>query len=56
MDRGYIDYEKFEQLTQRGVTYVTKMKKNLKYSILSDTMYQTSEGLMEVRIQNVEFV
>lgn len=27
MDRAYIDYEKFEQLTQRGVTYVTKMKK-----------------------------
>ena len=56
MDRAYIDYEKFEQLTQRGVIYVTKMKKNLKYSILSDTMYQTQEGLMEVRIQNVEFV
>ena len=28
MDRAYIDYEKFEQLTQRGVVYVTKMKKN----------------------------
>ena len=56
MDRAYVDYEKFEQLTQRGVIYVTKMKKNLKYSILSDTMYQTPEGLMEARIQNVEFV
>lgn len=56
MDRAYIDYEKFEQLTQRGVTYVTKMKKNLKYKILSDTMYQTPDGLMEVRIQNVEFI
>ena len=56
MDRAYIDYEKFEQLTQRGVTYVTKMKKNLKYKILSDTMYQTPDGQMEVRIQNVEFI
>ena len=56
MDRAYIDYEKFEQLTQRGVIYVTKMKKNLKYRILSDTMYQTPDGLMKVRIQNVEFV
>lgn len=55
MDRAYIDYEKFEQLTQRGVTYVTKMKKSLKYSILSDTMYQTPDGLMEVRIQHVVF-
>lgn len=55
MDRAYIDYEKFEQLTRRGVIYVTKMKKNLKYTILSDTMYQAPDGLMEVRIQNVEF-
>lgn len=33
MDRAYIDYEKFEQHTQRGVIYVTKMKIKLKYSI-----------------------
>lgn len=55
MDRAYIDYEKFEQLTQRGVTYVTKMKSNLKYDIESDTMYITPDGLMEVRIQQVCF-
>lgn len=55
MDRAYIDYEKFEQLTQRGVIYVTKMKKSMKYSIESDMMYQTPDGLMEVRIQNVGF-
>ena len=56
MDRAYIDYEKFEQLTQRGVIYVTKMKKSLKYSIESDIMYQTPDGLMEVRIQSVTFI
>lgn len=55
MDRVYIDYEKFEQMTQRGVIYVTKMKKNLNYIILSDTMYQTPKGLMKVRIQQVTF-
>ena len=55
MDRAYIDYEKFEELTQKGVIYVTKMKKSLNYSIISDTMYQTPDGLMEVRIQNVTF-
>lgn len=55
MDRAYIDYEKFEQLTQRGVTYVTKMKKSLRYTVERDTMYQTSDGLMEVRIQYVTF-
>ena len=53
MDRAYIDYEKFEQLTQRGVAYVTKMKKSLKYKILKDTAYQTPDGLMEVRVQSV---
>ena len=31
MDRAYIDYARFEELTNRGVTYVTKMKKNLVY-------------------------
>lgn len=56
MDRAYIDYEKFQQLTKLGVVYVTKMKKSLKYTILNDTMYQTPDGLMEVRIQYVEFV
>ena len=56
MDRAYIDYGKFQQLTERGVIYVTKMKKNLRYCILSDIMYQSTKGLMEVRIQHVEFV
>ncbi|MDE6301475.1 MAG: IS4 family transposase [Muribaculaceae bacterium] len=55
MDRAYIDYGKFQQLTDRGVIYVTKLKKNLKYTILDDMMYQTPDGLMEVRIQLVEF-
>lgn len=56
MDRAYIDYEKFQQLSGRGVIYVTRMKKSLKYTVLEDTMYQTPDGLMEVRVQTVEFV
>jgi hypothetical protein len=55
MDRVYIDYEKFEQLTNNQVIYVTKMKKSLKYEILSDTIYQAPEGVMEVRVQEVKF-
>ena len=55
MDRAYIDYEKLEQLTQRGVIYVTKMKKSLKYEILNDKMYQTPSGLMQQGIQHVAF-
>ena len=55
MDRAYIDYEKFEQLTERGVIYVTKMKKSLKFSIQKDVMWQNADGLMEVRVQYVTF-
>ena len=55
MDRAYIDYGKFEQLTEKQVIYVTKMKKSLKYEILGDTIYQTPEGVMEVRVQEVRF-
>jgi len=55
IDRAYIDYEKFEELTQRGVIYVTKMKKNLNYNILQDAIYQTPDGLIETRMQHVTF-
>jgi transposase DDE domain len=54
-DRAYMDYEKFEELSQRGAIYVTKMKKSLRYSLLSDTMVQAPEGLMELRLQEVIF-
>ena len=36
LDRAYINYAKFEELTERGVVYVTKMKKNLNFEILVD--------------------
>lgn len=32
LDRAYIDYAKFEEMTSRGVIYVTKIKKNLVYN------------------------
>jgi hypothetical protein len=35
MDRAYINYEKFEELTDRNVVYVTKMKKNCNSRIIS---------------------
>ena len=54
-DRAYMDYKKFESLSQRGAIYVTKMKKNLRYRLLSDTMVQAPEGLMELRLQEVIF-
>jgi hypothetical protein len=55
IDRAYIDYAKFEEFTQRGVIYVTKMKKNLVYKVGSDTMYMSENGLMQYRVQHVTF-
>ena len=55
MDCAYIDYEKLEELTNRGVTYVTKMKKNLTYLLWNDTIWQNSNGKMQYRIKWVTF-
>ena len=55
LDRAYINYAKFEELTDRGVVYVTKMKKNLNYEALVDCMHQNARGLMEYREQVVVF-
>ena len=55
LDRAYINYAKFEELKDRGVVYVTKMKKNLNYEVLVDWMYQTPQGEMEYREQVVVF-
>ena len=55
MDRAYINYDKFEELTEQNVVYVTKMKKNLKYELLLDFMEITPAGKMEYREQIVVF-
>ena len=46
MDRAYIDYAQFQRLTEEGVCYVTKMKKNLKYQELSSVAYVSKDGLV----------
>lgn len=55
MDRAYINYRKFEKLTEKGVVYVTKMKKNLTYETLVDCMEMNTDGKMEYREQVVVF-
>ena len=55
LDRAYIDYAKFEEMTQRGTVYVTKMKKNLVFKILNDVIYQDRCGKMDLRVQYVVF-
>ena len=46
MDRGYVDVAQFQRLTEEGVCYVTKMKKNLKYEVLKSVTYINAEGLV----------
>ena len=55
IDRAYIDYAKFEELSRNGVVYVTKMKKSLVYEVDSDMMIMLPDGTMEYRIRNVTF-
>ena len=55
LDRAYIDYAKFEELTRRDVVYVTKMKKNLTFETVSDVMCIHPDGLMGYRVQHVIF-
>ena len=51
-----IDYSKLEELTGRGVIYVTKMKKRMRYVLWEDIMWQNPKGQMEVRIRHVTFI
>ena len=46
MDRAYIDYAQFQRLTEEGVCYVTKMKKNLSYKEISSIAYVSRDGLV----------
>lgn len=46
MNRGYVDIAQFQRLTEEGVCYVTKMKKNLKFEILESVSYTNTEGLV----------
>ena len=55
LDRAYIDYEKFEQMTQRGIVYVTKMKSNLKYETRWDINYQNTDGKLAYNVKEVVF-
>ena len=46
IDRAYIDIAQFERLTEEGVCYVTKMKKNLKYEVIESVTYVSPNGLV----------
>src|SRR6476620_4135670 len=61
-DRGYIDYEWFRKLSQRGVFFVTRLKKNCHYrvveqrravrGIIRDELVEVSDRYKEERNKN----
>ena len=53
IDRGYIDYERFEELTKKGSRLWHEDEE--KPQIYHTLRHQTPEGLMEIRIQHVTF-
>ena len=55
MDRAYIDYRVFEQFSQDGVFYVTKMKKNLRYKKLDGHIEMNLDGLAVLTDHQVLF-
>jgi hypothetical protein len=55
IDRAYIDYAQFQRFTEEGVCYVTKMKKNLKYTVISSVMSVNEKGLVTARDERIVF-
>lgn len=55
MDRAYIDYKVFEQFTQDGVFYVTKMKKNQRFEIQKKLYRVNENGLVVLSDAEVIF-
>src|SRR5574344_194500 len=55
IDRAYIDIAQFQRLTEEGVCYVTKMKKNLNYEVLESVTYVNPKGLVTHIDQKVRF-
>lgn len=55
MDRAYIDYKLFEQFTQDGVFYVTKMKKNQRFETQQSCYRVNEKGLVVLNDAKVTF-
>ena len=53
MDRGYTDYRWFEQLSEKGIYFVTRLKKNAKYRVIERWEVDHGNGLTSD--QSIEF-
>jgi hypothetical protein len=55
VDRGYIDYNWLYSLTKQGIYFVTRMKKNMKYTVLGQQECSEKNGVLadhRVRLAN----
>jgi hypothetical protein len=50
IDRGYIDYEWFADLTEQGVFFVTRMKDNADYVVIEDRELPRRKGLLRDQV------
>ena len=50
IDRGYIDYEWFANLTEQGVFFVTRMKDNADYVVIEDRELPRRKGLLRDQV------
>ncbi len=55
IDRAYIDIAKFQRLTEEGICYVTKMKRNLTYEVNDSVTYVNPDGLVTHIDQKIRF-
>lgn len=46
MDRGYMDYAWFNQLTNKGVYFVTRLKSNARYKVIEHHVVQKNKGII----------
>ena len=54
MDRAYIDYKEFEELTKKGVFYVTRMKKNMSSKQIDGCYIVNEQGLVVLKDTTVQ--
>ena len=50
IDRGYIDYEWFAELSEQGVFFVTRMKDNADYMVMEDRELPRRKGLLRDQV------
>ena len=53
MDRGYTDYKWFEELSEKGIYFVTRLKTNAKYRVVERHVIDSNNGLTSDQV--IEF-